>query len=74
MFGRSKMKIKEQNKMNKSISKEMLYEEFFNEVYESTEYSEDSESFKYSSFIDGLCSITKRLLNNISGNEDENSK
>lgn len=47
--------------MSKSISKEMLYEEFFDEVYESTEYSEDNESFKYSSFIDGLCSMTKKL-------------
>ena len=49
--------------MSKSISKEMLYEEFFNEVYESTEYSEDSETFKYSSFISGLCSMTNNLLN-----------
>lgn len=60
--------------MSKSISKEMLYEEFFDEVYESTEYSEDNESFKYSSFIDGLCSMTKKLLNKLSEKEDENSK
>lgn len=43
-------------------------------VYESTEYSEDNESFKYSSFIDGLCSMTKKLLNKLSEKEDENSK
>lgn len=55
--------------MSKSISKEMLYEEFFNEVYESTECSEDSETFKYSSFIDGLCSMTNNLLNKL---EDKN--
>lgn len=60
--------------MSKSISKEMLYEEFFDEVYESTEYSEDNESFKYSSFIDGLYSMTKKLLNKLSEKEDENSK
>lgn len=60
--------------MSKSISKEMLYEEFFDEVYESTEYSEDNESFIYSSFIDGLCSMTKKLLNKLSEKEDENSK
>ena len=60
--------------MSKSISKEMLYEEFFDEVYESTEYSEDNESFKYSSFIDVLCSMTKKLLNKLSEKEDENSK
>ena len=73
--------------MSKSISKEMLYEEFFNEVYEqctwkgygadisgATEYSEDSESFKYSSFISGLCSMTNKLLNKLSENEDENPK
>ena len=60
--------------MSKSISKEMLYEEFFDEVYESTEYSEDNERFKYSSFIDGLCSMTKKLLNKLSEKEDENSK
>lgn len=65
---------KEQNKMSKSISKEMLYEEFFDEVYESTEYSEDGESFKYSSFIDGLCSMTHRLLDKLGENEDKNSK
>ena len=57
--------------MSKTISKEMLYEEFFNEVYESTEYSEDSETFKYSSFISGLCSITNKLLNKLSENEDD---
>lgn len=57
--------------MSKSISKEMLYEEFFNEVYDSTEYSEDSESFKYSSFISGLCSMTNKLLNKL---EDKDFK
>lgn len=57
--------------MSKTISKEMLYEEFFNEVYDSTEYSEDSESFKYSSFISGLCSMTNKLLNKL---EDKDFK
>lgn len=60
--------------MSKSISKEMLYEEFFDEVYESTEYPEDSENFKYSSFIDGLCTMTKKLLDKLDEKEDENSK
>lgn len=60
--------------MSKSISKEMLYEEFFDEVNKSTEYSEDSEGFKYSSFIDGLCSMTHRLLGKLGENEDENLK
>lgn len=66
-----KIKAKEQNKMSKFISKEMLYEEFFNQVYESTEYSEDSETFKYSSFISGLCSMTNNLLNKL---EDKDFK
>lgn len=57
--------------MSKTINKEMLYEEFFNEVYDSTEYSEDSESFKYSSFISGLCSMTNKLLNKL---EDKDFK
>ena len=57
--------------MSKTISKEMLYEEFFNEVYDSIEYSEDSESFKYSSFISGLCSMTNKLLNKL---EDKDFK
>lgn len=57
--------------MSKTISKEMLYEEFFNEVYDSTEYSEDSESFKYSSFISVLCSMTNKLLNKL---EDKDFK
>lgn len=60
--------------MSKTISKEMLYEEFFNAVYESTDFSEDSDSFKYSSFIDGICTMTNRLLNKLSENEDKNSK
>lgn len=60
--------------MSKSISKEMLYEEFFNEVYESTDYSEDSETFKYSSFINGLCCITNNLLNKLDESEDKISK
>lgn len=74
MFGHLKTKTMEEKKMSKSISKEMLYEEFFDAVYESTEYSEDSESFKYSSFIDGLCSMTHRLLDKLVENEDGNSK
>lgn len=60
--------------MSETISKEMLYEEFFNAVYESTDFSEDSDSFKYSSFIDGLCTMTKKLLDKLSEKEDENSK
>lgn len=60
--------------MSKSISKEMLYEEFFDAVYKSTEYSKDSESFKYSSFINGLCSMTNRLFNKLDENKNENSK
>lgn len=46
----------------KEINKEIIYEEFFKQVDNSTDFSSDGDDFKYSSYIDGVCDMTKRLL------------
>lgn len=46
----------------KEINKEIIYEEFFKQIDNSTDFSSDGDDFKYSSYIDGVCDMTKRLL------------
>ncbi len=56
------------------MNKENVYEEFFDAVTESLEWGLESKEKEYSSFIDGLCSMTHRLLDKLGEKEDENSK
>ena len=55
------------------INKENVYEEFFAAVNDSRTciYVEGAE---YSSYIDGLCDMTKRLLDKLSEKECKNYK
>ena len=46
----------------KELNKEIIYEEFFKQVDDSTDFSSDGDDFKYTSYIDGVCDMTKRLL------------
>lgn len=56
------------------MNKETIYEEFFNAVTESLEWGLESDRKEYSSYIDGLCSMAYRLVNNLDENKSENSK
>ena len=56
------------------MNKEIIYEEFFDAISESLEWGLGNDEKVYSSFIDGLCSMTHRLLDKLGENEDENSK
>ena len=55
------------------MNKEIIYEEFFNAISESVEYGLENEKV-YFGYIDGLYSMTHRLLDKLGKNEDENSK
>ena len=56
------------------MNKEIIYEEFFDAISESLGWGLGSDEKVYSSFIDGLCSMTHRLLDKLGEKEDENSK
>ena len=56
------------------MNKEIIYEEFFDAISESLEWWLGNDEKVYSSFIDGLCSMTHRLLDTLGEKEDENSK
>lgn len=56
------------------MNKEIIYEEFLNAISESLEYGGGDDEKVYFSYIDGLCSMTHRLLDKLGENEDENSK
>lgn len=55
------------------MNKEIIYEEFFNAISESVEYGLENGKV-YFGYIDGLCSMTHRLLDKLGENEDKNSK
>lgn len=56
------------------MNKEIIYEEFFDAISETLEYGERNDEKVYSSYIDGLCNMTHRLLDKLGENEDENLK
>ena len=56
------------------MNKEIIYEEFFDAISESLGWGLENDEKVYSSFIDGLCSMTHGLLDKLGEEEDENSK
>lgn len=56
------------------MNKENVYEEFFDAVTDSLEWGLESKEKEYSSYINGLCSMVYRLVNNLDQNKNENSK
>ena len=44
------------------MNKEKIYELFFEEIYESTEWGNNCKENNYAWYIDGAASFTKRLL------------
>ena len=56
------------------MNKETIYEEFFDAVTESLGFGLENKEKEYFSYIEGLCNMAYRLINNLDENKDENSK
>lgn len=53
------------------MTRESIYEEFFNVVSESCEWGIDTENCKYGYYINGVTSMTHALLNRLDKNKEK---